>query len=120
LDYDIATDNNCNGIFGVDPKTNIPYEKQWCEGTGQMGIAILGDSATAHFRIPPNYLVAKNLSFANFAGLLRNAENELDFPMLSWSTGHQLASQYAPDIEGPVDSIYMRLRENNLCNNNDY
>jgi len=40
--------------------------------------------------------------------------------MLSWSTGHSHISNYAPDIEGPVDSIYMRLRENNLCNTNDY
>ncbi len=85
-----------------------------------MGVAILGDSATAHFRIPPNYLTAANLSYATFANLVTNAENELDFPMLSWSTGHALASNYAPDIEGPVDSIYMRLRENNLCNTNDY
>jgi len=85
-----------------------------------MGVAILGDSATAHFRIPPNYLVAANLSLATFSGLIRNLENEFDFPMLSWSTGHLLASDYAPDVEGPVDSIYKRMRENNLCNNNDY
>ena len=89
LDSDITQDTNCNGIFGVDPTNNIPYEKQFCEGTGQMGVAILGDSATAHFRIPPNYFTAANLSYSTFAHLLTNAENELDFPMLSWSTGHQ-------------------------------
>ena len=27
LDLDIAADNNCNGIYGVDPATNVPYEK---------------------------------------------------------------------------------------------
>jgi acyloxyacyl hydrolase len=117
---DIGADNNCNGIFGVDPNTNIPYEKQFCEGTGQMGVAILGDSATAHFRIPPNYFVAANLTFNTFKHLVTNLENELDFPMLSWSTGHQPVSDYSPDVEGPVDSIYMRLREHNLCNNNDF
>lgn len=40
--------------------------------------------------------------------------------MLSWSTGHRDSKDYFPDVEGPVDSIYKRLRENNLCNNNDY
>ena len=85
-----------------------------------MGVAILGDSATAHFRIPPNYLTAANLTFANFANILTNLENELDFPMLSWSTGHRRTEEFAPDVDGPVDSIYMRMRKNNLCNNNDY
>ena len=119
-DADIGADNNCNGIFGVDPTTNIPYEQQWCDGTGQMGIAILGDSATAHFRIPPGYFEPKTMTAATWGGLVRNAENELDFPALSWSTGHDSTSNYAPDIDGPVDSIYLRLRKNNLCNNNDY
>jgi acyloxyacyl hydrolase len=26
LDADIGADTNCNGIFGVDPVTNVPYE----------------------------------------------------------------------------------------------
>jgi acyloxyacyl hydrolase len=85
-----------------------------------MGVAILGDSATAHFRIPPSYLIAKNLSLSTFSRLIPNLENELDFPMVSWSTGHSDIKQFYPDIEGPLDSIYLRLRENNLCNNNDY
>jgi len=25
-DSDVNNDNNCNGIFGVDPKTNVSYE----------------------------------------------------------------------------------------------
>jgi len=120
FDLDIAADNNCNGISGVDPETNIPYEKQWCEGTGQMGVAILGDSAAAHFRIPPAYLTAASLSSHTFQNILRNLENELDFPMLSWSTGHRTTDEFYPDISGPVDSIYMRMRERNLCNHNDY
>jgi acyloxyacyl hydrolase len=120
LDPDIGADNNCNGIFGVDPNTGIPYETQWCDGTGSMGIAILGDSATAHFRIPPTYFEPKEMSLSTFKNLVRIAENELDFPSLSWSTGHDSTSNWANDISGPVDSIYMHLRELNLCNNNDY
>jgi len=71
-DLDISADNNCNGIYGVDPTTDIPYEEQFCEGTGQMGIAILGDSATAHFRIPPNYFVAANLTLDTFTNVMTN------------------------------------------------
>jgi acyloxyacyl hydrolase len=85
-----------------------------------MGVAILGDSATAHFRIPPDYLKASKLSSSVFSGLLRNIANELDFPMTSWSTGHVDTSVFAPDIDGPTDSIYLRMRKNNLCNHNDY
>ena len=85
-----------------------------------MGVAILGDSATAHFRIPPGYLTAANLSAHTFQNIIRNLENELDFPMLSWSTGHRRTDEFYPDVEGPVDSIYMRMRQNNLCNHNDY
>lgn len=85
-----------------------------------MGIAILGDSATAHFRIPPAYFTAANISAFTYQNILRNVENELDFPMLSWSTGHMSTADFYPDVDGPVDSIYMRLRENNLCNHNDY
>ena len=59
----------------------------------------------------------KRQTFSNF---IRNLENELDFPMLSWSTGHRRTEEYAPDVDGPVDSIYMRMRQNNLCNHNDY
>lgn len=120
LDPDVGADNNCNGIFGVDPNTGIPYETQWCDGTGSMGIAILGDSATAHFRIPPMYFEAQNMSLSTFQNLVRLAENELDFPSLSWSTGHDDIKNWAPDISGPVDSVYKHLREHNLCNNNDY
>ena len=119
-DKDIAQDTNCNGIFGVDPRTGVSYEDQWCEGTGAMGVAILGDSAAAHFRIPPNYLVAQNLSTNTLSRLVWNAENELDFPQLSWSTGHQQTSTYGPDVDGPMNSIYMKMRQNNLCNHNDY
>ena len=119
-DLDITSDNNCNGIYGVDPATNVPFEKQWCDGTGAMGVAILGDSATAHFRIPPGYLTAANLNAHTFKNFISNLENELDFPMLSWSTGHRTTDEFQPDVDGPVDSIYLRMRKNNLCNQNDY
>jgi acyloxyacyl hydrolase len=118
--HDAVFDENCNGIYGVDALTGQTYEDKWCAGTNAFGIAALGDSATAHFRLPPNYLVAANLSSANFAHILRLLENEADWPMLSWSTGHLNSSEFNPDIYGPVSSLYSRMLEHNRCNHRDY
>ena len=117
---DPTTDGNCNGIYGTDATTGKTWEQTYCDGTGAMGVASLGDSATAHFRIPPDYMTASKLSKATFAHLLRNAENELDWPMLSWSTGHLNANSFAPDVTGPMSSFYSNLAANNLCNHRDY
>ena len=115
---DAVFDTNCNGIFGVDPDTGETYEKQWCEGTGQMGTVLLGDSAGAHFHIPPAWATSSELSVEAFKDLLFILENELDWPMLSSATGYKNSTW--PDISGPVDSAYLRLREINRCNHRDY
>ena len=52
---DLDGDTNCNGIYGVDNITGRPYEDLYCTGTGQMGTVVLGDSAGAHFHIPPEW-----------------------------------------------------------------
>jgi acyloxyacyl hydrolase len=117
---DAIVDENCNGIFGIDLTTGKTYEDEWCRGTGAMGVAALGDSATAHFRIPPDYITASKLSKETFANVLRLLENEGDWPMLSWSTGHLNASGFSPDIEGPMSSLYSMMLENNRCNHRDY
>jgi acyloxyacyl hydrolase len=117
---DATKDNNCNGIFGTDPATGKTYEELYCEGTGAMGVAALGDSATAHFRLPPTYFNASELSQANFAHLFRLLEDEADWPMLSWSTGHFPGDQFLPDIGGRMVSLYSKMAERNLCNHRDY
>jgi hypothetical protein len=45
-----SVDHNCNGIFGTSPQ-GVPYEELYCNGTQQRGVAILGDSAAAHFQL---------------------------------------------------------------------
>ena len=117
-DDDSFFDTNCNGIFGVDPNSGETYEKKWCEGTGQMGTVLLGDSVGAHFHIPPAWLTARELSVDAFKNLPFVLENELDWPMLSSGTGYKNSTW--PDISGPVDSTYLRLRELNRCNHRDY
>lgn len=53
-------DHNCNGISGTDPASGQSYEDLYCSGpNAPMGIVGIGDSALAHFHIPPQYLNAK-------------------------------------------------------------
>jgi acyloxyacyl hydrolase len=117
---DAVEDANCNGIYGVDPVTQKTYEDLWCANSGAMGVAALGDSATAHFRIPESYLTSKTMSKTTFANIVRLLENEADWPMLSWSTGHVNASEFSPDIAGPMTSVYSKLVERNRCNHRDF
>lgn len=49
-------DFNCNGISGVDPNSNVPYKDEYCANTGQIGVAVVGDSAGAHFSIPADWM----------------------------------------------------------------
>jgi acyloxyacyl hydrolase len=84
---------------------------------------VLGDSASAHFSVPFHW--TSNYSLANWTSL---AEDELDFPHCSWSTGHAPpdapgtinGSRACPYSPLPVDSIYLRMRERNRCNHRDY
>lgn len=135
---DLLEDTNCNGIHGVDSVTKKSYEHLWCSGTNQpRGVAVLGDSASAHFHIPPSWLSAANFSLEailNNASAIRVAD-ELDVPQCSWSTGHaentSVAAAQCPKVwrmpgDGeppdslPVSSIYSKLRERNLCNHRDF
>ena len=48
-------------IQGVTP-SGQPYEDLFCKDSGQMGVALLGDSAGAHFHIPEKFLMAPTLT----------------------------------------------------------
>ena len=52
LDGDRAKDSDCNGISGKPNDVNQTYEELLCGGTRHYGVAILGDSAGAHFHMP--------------------------------------------------------------------
>jgi len=80
---DAVIDHNCNGIFGLNPTTNQPWETEFCNDTQRLGIAVLGDSVSAHFHIPEQWLDARQLSVAAFEHLLFIIENGLDWPQLS-------------------------------------
>ncbi|XP_020643812.3 acyloxyacyl hydrolase isoform X1 [Pogona vitticeps] len=113
--WDAKKDSNCNGIWGVDPKDGIPYEQKFCNGTDSKGIIILGDSAAAHFHIPPEWITASKMSKKAFSNIPEVLSNELDWPQFSGTTGFLNST-----IGGWTESFYLNLRRRNHCNHRDY
>ncbi|XP_057588675.1 acyloxyacyl hydrolase isoform X2 [Hippopotamus amphibius kiboko] len=113
--WDADQDSNCNGIWGVDPKDGIPYEKKFCEGSQPRGIILLADSAGAHFHIPPDWITASQMSWHSFSNLPMALTNELDWPQVSGTTGFLDSTSGIKE-----NSIYLRLRKRNHCNHRDY
>ncbi len=110
---DAVLDENCNGIFGLDSTTGRAWEEEFCNDTQRLGIAVLGDSISAHFHIPEQWLDARQLSVATFEHLLLIIDNELDWPQLSAITGHVNVSW--PNVEGKCNfSLYHFLLIFNL------
>eukprot|EP00761_Pharyngomonas_kirbyi_P003171 gb/GECH01003175.1/.p1 GENE.gb/GECH01003175.1/~~gb/GECH01003175.1/.p1 ORF type:complete len:556 (+),score=145.26 gb/GECH01003175.1/:1-1668(+) len=108
--YDSAAgplvDHNCNGIYGVD-KNGKSYEEQYCNGTDVRSFVAFGDSVGAAFEVPAQWILFNNLS-----SIASAITDELDWPGMASSSG------WDPKVKG--QSLYGRLRENNLCNHRDY
>ena len=133
-----SIDSNCNGIFGPDS------ESKYCQSAGDdnddlpdpYGLLVLGDSASAHFHIPQNYVRPKFWDRNNLAGNFKNvlswALDELDFPQTSWASGHMSVNDYKFELTDDfinqgqsqgmpeINSIYKRIIAENKCNNNDF
>jgi len=112
-------DHNCNGISGIDPATNKAWEDELCAKTQQFGYILLGDSAGAHFHIPPAWLTAALINNQTYSNMLQIMEDELDWPEMSASTAYMNETWVGHPV-GPLDSMYLRMRERNLCSHRDY
>ena len=117
-----SVDHNCNGISGVNA-SGIPYEEAWCSGANApMGVGILGDSATAHFHIPPQYINAQNFSLP-LDRIIAFAANEADWPQCSWSTGFRDSVDCPATVDNLTmanyPSIYGYMNRLNKCNHRD-
>ncbi|EAN87831.1 putative GPI inositol deacylase precursor [Trypanosoma cruzi] len=117
---DAFRDENCNGIFGVDNVTGKTYEELWCLNSSPMGVIALGDSVTAHFGVPADFLEVRSLSTAGFADIMDIIANDFDWPMLSGITGFANVSDYRPNRGGFMKSVYSELLKRNKCNHRDY
>ncbi len=83
-----------------------------------MGIAVLGDSVSAHFHVPDEWFDANQLNKETLQHLLYAIENELDWPQFSYITGHKQSTWSI--VKGNTSSLYLKLWERNRCNFRDY
>lgn len=74
-----AIDHNCNGIYGVNPKTNKSYEEELCGNSEQRGLIIVGDSACAHFHVPSTYVNLTGANQRTFRHLMSILKHEFDW-----------------------------------------
>jgi len=118
-DSDRYIDSNCNGIFGVNKLTGLPWEEELCDGTAAKGIIYLGDSVGAHFHMPPQWFSPGEMTSTTFTNITEVITNEGDWPHLGFATGFRNSSMNDL-IDGKVDSIYLRLLSRNRCIHRDY
>ncbi len=116
-----SVDHNCNGIFGTNKASGKSYEEELCSGTPQYGLVSVGDSATAHFSIPPSWLDPTQASAQAYETLISVISNEADWPQCSLSTGWT-ARENCPRIhkDATYTSMYQRVRAANRCSHRDY
>jgi hypothetical protein len=117
--YSEDVDHDCNGIYGIDSETGISLEELFCSVTPRRGYIHIGDSATAHFHIPPQWMTRNGWNLEN---LIPDALDELDQPGCAWGTGYRNDSgcPYANRTDVSLGSVATRLRERNLCNHRDF
>jgi len=117
--WDTTYDTNCNGIFGADNNGN-KYEETFCSGANTpKGLVIVGDSATAHFSLPPSWFHPADVNSTDYSDLIDVALTEADWPQCSWSTAWANTTD-CPQALAPMKSIYQRMRDLNLCMHRDY
>lgn len=114
---DVSVDHDCNGISGGNASGS--FEELFCSETPRRGLIHIGDSATAHFHVPPQWL-SINSSGWNLDNVIADAVDELDQPACAWGTGYRNASQCPWGAGQSTMSIAARLRQRNRCNHRDF
>jgi acyloxyacyl hydrolase len=110
-------DENCNGISGINKDSGNGWEMELCNGTDAKGIAVLGDSAGAHFHIPVTWLDPHAINKTTYSELVFVLANEMDWPQRSATSGFVAADR---DDPGNLSSLYAAMRDRNRCNHRDY
>lgn len=77
-------DHDCNGISGGNASGT--YEELLCSATARRGFIHIGDSATAHFHLPPAWLTRAGWTLD---GVLADVLDELDWPACAWGSGYK-------------------------------
>jgi len=114
--YGKHDDYNCNGIYGTHP-SGASWKDVLCEGTGQHGVGVVGDSAGAHFSIPVSWVTPSTISVSTFSNLFSVLNDEFDWPQYSAYTAFE---QTQPGALTPLRSIYKEVVRRNQCNFRDF
>lgn len=118
-------DHNCNGIYGTNPQTGQSYESELCN-IPQWNFLSIGDSATAHFSLPPCWLSGQCAGRPEaYAQLFNIVANEVDWPMCSAYTGFMRdgTPSQCPSLYKSItdfQSLYNYARERNPCIHRSY
>lgn len=113
-------DHNCNGISGIDAATGQSWEDLYCKDTPRYGYLALGDSATAHFGIPGDYITASKIRPGLYDNIFTLLQNEGDWPHCSGYTGYEKDATKCRENKAGFFSIYDAMRSRNLCMHRDY
>jgi len=112
---DPTVDYNCNGIYGKDNKTQVDWKTKLCGNSSQMGYAVIGDSAGAHFSLPASWFNGSEWKEGTFDDFATRGLDEFDLPHYSGWTGYINDSAAIPSR-----SIYQYLYQRNKCNFRDF
>lgn len=113
-----TSDYSCNGISGTQPASGQPWKEVMCSKTQQRGMAVIGDSAGAHFSIPVGWVTPSTISLATYSNFFSVLSDEFDFPENSAYTGYADINAEMPLY--PVRSVYKELLRRNQCNFRDF
>jgi lysophospholipase L1-like esterase len=115
-------DHDCNGISGGNASGT--YEELLCSATARRGFIHIGDSATAHFHLPPAWLTRAGWTLD---GAIADVLDELDWPACAWGSGYKDGRTQCPPASAASASyrparvsLADRLRERNRCNHRDF
>ena len=111
--FPVGVDHDCNGIYG-HALNGTAWEDLLCADTPRFGTVVLGDSASAHFHVPPEYCMPEVMNDSTFDDLLHIIENEFDWPMMSATSGYT-NNDWHGHPRGPVSSIYELGMQRNRC-----
>jgi acyloxyacyl hydrolase len=109
-----GSDHDCNGIYGTNPASGRTWESELCDGVPHYGVMSIGDSAGAHFEIPPSWMTASEITNGTYDDLLDRVANELDLPYLGGYTAFRNSSTV------PTDSLYKSMLALNRCIHRDF
>uniref|UniRef100_A0A8C3TJC3 Acyloxyacyl hydrolase n=1 Tax=Chelydra serpentina TaxID=8475 RepID=A0A8C3TJC3_CHESE len=107
--------NEGKAIVYPDPKDGIPYEKKFCKES--KGIILLGDSAGAHFHIPPEWMTVAQMSLKSFSDLPVALTNELDCTKPMSNSNYCMKMVFSINISTYLFFIFFSLARNQLLDN---